>query len=219
VEAPSDLEFDAPSADTAAADRDLWGLYAESMPAEEREPPRVIVASVAAGDAVLTRARRAATGTVGFAVTHLLKQPPAAFLVYLAVAKQERGGGIGSQLFEYAWSTAERAAAERGRDLLGVTWEIDDPDRAPNVAEREHRVRRRNFFAHLGGAPLGVAYLQPPVNGPAPVPMRLMWRGKQGRATPDIHALVRAIYFEKYGAANGVRKATLDRLLEQVLAT
>jgi GNAT superfamily N-acetyltransferase len=218
VEARSDLEFDAPSADTAGADRELWSLYAESMPAEEREPRRVIVASVAAGDAVLTRARQPA-GTIGFAVTHLLKQPPAAFLVYLAVARQARGGGIGSRLFEYAWSTAERAAAERGYELLGVTWEIDDPDRAPNAAEREHRVTRRNFFARLGGAPLAVAYLQPPVNGPVPVPMRLMWRGKAGQPSPDVRALVRAIYFEKYGAANGVRTETLERLLEQSLAS
>ena len=216
---PNDLVFDAPSADAAAADRDLWALYGESMPVEEREPRRVIVASVAAGDAVVARARHGATRTVGFAVTHLLKQPPAAFLVYLAVAEQERGAGIGGRLFEYAWGTAERVAASRGSELLGVTWEIDDPERAPNSAEREHRVRRRNFFARLGGAPLAVAYLQPPVNGPAPVPMRLMWRAKPGRASPDVRALVRAIYFEKYGAANGVRTETLDSLLEQVLAT
>jgi GNAT superfamily N-acetyltransferase len=188
------------------------------MPADEREPRRVILASVAAGDAVLTRARRAET-TVAFAVTHLLKRPPTAFLVYLAVAKEQRGGGIGSTLFEHAWSTAERVAAGRGSDLLGMIWEIDDPERAPDDPERQRRVKRREFFMRLGGTPLAAAYLQPPVNGPAPVPMRLMWRGRPGRVSPPVQDLVRAIYFEKYGAANGIAAATLEGLLERVRAT
>lgn len=212
------LAFDTPLAESAAADADLWAMYAESMPSEEREPREVILASVAAGDAVLARARRT-TATVGFAVTHLLQHPPTAFLVYLAVATQQRGSGIGSRLFEYAWSTAQRVAAGRGIGLLGMTWEIDDPERAPEGAERQRRVKRRQFFARLGGEPLAVRYFQPPVNGPAAVPMLLMWRGKPGTASPEVAELVRAIYFEKYGAANGVPAATLDRLLTRVFAT
>lgn len=211
------LTFDTPSADAAATDRDLWAMYAESMPSEEREPPAVILASVAAGNAVLARARLAA-GTVGFAVTHLLERPRAAFLVYLAIAKHYRGGGIGSRLFEYAWSTAERAAASRGAELLGITWEIDDPERVPEGAERQRRLQRRRFFARLGGETLPLAYLQPPVNGPSAVPMLLLWRGKSGRAHPQLVELVRAIYFEKYGAANGIPAATLEELLLRVFA-
>jgi GNAT superfamily N-acetyltransferase len=211
------LTFDTPSADTAAGDPVLWTMYTESMPSEEREPPAVILASVAAGNAILTRARLAAA-TVGFAVTHLLERPPVAFLVYLAVATQHRGGGIGSQLFEYAWSTAERAAAGRELDLLGMTWEIDDPELAPEGPERQRRLQRRRFFERLGGEPLRVTYLQPPVNGPA-VPMLLLWRGKSGRARPKVAELVRAIYFEKYGAANRIPSVTLDGLLKRVFVT
>ena len=205
------IEFDAPPAETGATDAALWALYAESMPAEEREPRDVILASVAAGDAVLTRARQDAA-TVGFAVTHLLRRPPAAFLVYLAVARERRGGGIGGELFEHAWRTAERTAAGRGSNLLGMTWEIDDPERASDAAERQRRVKRRRFFERLGGAALAVEYVQPPVNGPMPVPMLLMWRG---RPAPPVSDLVRAIYFEKYGAANGIPIATLEALLER----
>lgn len=211
------LTFDTPSADAAATDRALWTMYAESMPSEEREPPAVILASVAAGNAVLARARLAA-GTVGFAVTHLLERPPAAFLVYLAIAKPYRGGGIGSRLFEYAWSTAERAVAGRGIDLLGMAWEIDDPARTTEDAERQRRLRRQEFFARLGGKPLAVRYFQPPVNGPTAVPMLLLWRGRPGTASPQVGELVRAIYFEKYGAANGIPAATLEELLQRVFA-
>ena len=212
------LVFDLPPAESAASDEDLWSLYAQSMPTEEREPRAVILASVNAGDAVLTRARRA-EATVGFAVTHLLKRPAAAFLVYLAVARQLRGGGIGSSLFEFAWRAAERIAAGRGIDLLGMTWEIDDPERAPDATERQRRVKRREFFTRLGGERLAAAYYQPPVNGPTPVPMLLMWRGRPERASPPVRDLVRAIYFEKYGAANGVPAETLEALLERALAT
>jgi GNAT superfamily N-acetyltransferase len=188
------------------------------MPSEEREPREVILASVQAGDAVLTRARRDAA-TIGFAVTHLLKHPPAAFLVYLAVAPNQRGGGIGSRLFEHAWVTAESVAAGRSSKLLGMTWEIDDPQRAPDDAERQRRVKRSEFFTRLGGAPLAAAYFQPPVNGPKPVPMLLMWRGQQGRAAPAVTDLVRAIYFEKYGAANGIATAILEELLKRLHST
>ena len=212
------LIFDAPPAETAASDRDVWSLYSESMPTEEREPRSIILASVQAGDAVLTRARQGAA-TIGFTVTHLLKHPPAAFLIYLAVAAKQRGGGIGSRLFEHAWITAQSVAALRGSELLGMTWEIDDPELAPDDAERQRRVRRSEFFRRLGGVPLPGAYFQPPVNGPKPVPMLLMWRGKPGRSTPPVADLVRAIYFEKYGAANGIAAGILEALFKRVHST
>lgn len=218
MQAGDSLIFDAPPAETAASDRDVWSLYSESMPAEEREPRRIILASVQAGDAVLTRARQGAT-TVGFTVTHLLKHPPAAFLVYLAVAAKQRGGGIGSRLFEHAWITAESVAARRGSELLGMTWEIDDPELAPDDAERQRRVKRNDFFTRLGGTPLPGAYFQPPVNGPKAVPMLLMWRGTQGRLMPSVPDLVRAIYFEKYGAANGISTEVLEALFKRVHST
>jgi len=210
------LSFDDASAESAAADEGLWKLYAESMPADEREPRAVILASMAAGDVVLTRARHDAT-TVGFAVTHLLRSPAAAFLVYLAVAPQERGAGIGRELFESAWNSAQRAAAGRGIEVIGMVWEIDDPDLAQDGAERQRRAKRRNFFTRLGGNSLPVAYLQPPINGPSPVPMLLMWRAKPGAAPPQIADLVRAIYCEKYGAANGLPAETLEPLIDRVL--
>ena len=50
MQASDSTDFDAPPADIVASDRDVWSLYAESMPAEEREPREVILASVRAGD-------------------------------------------------------------------------------------------------------------------------------------------------------------------------
>ena len=52
--------------------------------------------------------------------------------------------------------------------------------------------------------------------GIAAVPMRLMFRPTEGEATmrPEtVEALVRAIYFDKYGAINGIDRSILDELL------
>jgi GNAT superfamily N-acetyltransferase len=209
------VSFDLPTNVEAASDAAVWQLYATSFPPEEREPEEVILASVANGAALLTRARTERT-TCGFAVVHLLTHPPVAFLVYLAVSREHRGHGIGSRLFAYTWDQAMRVASTRGRELRGMIWEVDAPAQARTERERRRRLRRIEFFQRLGASALTTNYLQPPVNGPDPVSMMLMYRGTAGQPSPAARDLVHAIYFEKYGAANGVPTATLRRLLERI---
>jgi GNAT superfamily N-acetyltransferase len=210
----AEFEFDTPSVELATTDLVLWALYDTSFPANEREPRDVILASIAANKAVLARARAGGT-TLGFSVTHILRNPPAAFLVYLAVSPEHRGSGIGGRLFEYSWNASKKLASSVDLMLQGIAWEIDIPEGSETTEEHERRSRRRAFFGRLGGEQLDVNYVQPPVNGPA-VPMLLMWRSAKGML-PQINQLIRAIYYEKYGAANGIRAEILDDLLARAL--
>lgn len=192
-----------------------WGIYEDSFPASEREPPGVVVGSVRRGDGLALRARCGGQ-TVGLATAHLLTAPPAVFLIYLAAARGLRGRGVGGALFAHAWRAGAQSLAARGLRAAGMIWEVDSPGAAGGEEESRRRERRIAFFARHGGELLPRPYLQPPVDGVAPVPMSLMFRPAEGLDTPPppvIDALVRAMYFEKYGAANGIPADVLERLL------
>ena len=210
-----DIRFDCPSADELAGDKESWRIYEESLPPEEREPSEVILDSLRRSLGAALRARHAGV-TIGIATTHLLLDPAAVFLVYLAIDSRYRDAGNGAMLFEYAWSSSEVQLRGRGYNPLGLIWEVDDPREAGNPNEELLRRRRIRFFERQGGAILARPYLQPPVNGTEPVPMQLMYRPSKGVTMPDaatIDALVRAIYFEKYGGMNGIPSQTLQSLL------
>jgi GNAT superfamily N-acetyltransferase len=177
-------------------DERFWEIYDQSFPVEEREPRSVIVNAARAGVGRIARAHRDGV-TVGVASAHLLKD--ALFLVYLAVDPALRGQGIGRALFDFV-----------AADSSQVIWEVDRPELAPDANERLRRERRIGFFRRVGGEPLDHPYRQPPLGDDLPpVPMLLMARPRPS----DIGALVRAIYFEKYGAQNGIAVATLEALL------
>lgn len=206
------IEIDCVSAEDLALDAEWWRIYEASLPARERESRAVILGSLGRGVGVAFRARRGQT-TVGMATIHLLKRPPAVFLVYLAVADGGRGRGVGGSLLEKAWEHGmERLQAE---DLqpVGMVWEVDSPDGGDSTRIAERRIA---FFERHRGRVIDSRYLQPPVDGIAPVPMSLMFRavegsGEPGRAT--VEALVRGIYEEKYGAINGIDGSVLSELL------
>jgi hypothetical protein len=213
----SDIFFDCPSAVELAQDRQWWKIYEDSLPADEREPPEVILESLRRSVGLALRARRA-DATVGIATTHLLFHPAAVFLVYLAVDSRHRDVGVGGMLFEEAWRSSAHRMREKRYSPLGLIWEVDDPEDVENPAERLQRLRRIRFFERHGGVPLSRTYLQPPLNGPEPVPMRLMFRPGEGAPMPDAataEALVRAIYFEKYGEVNRIPVRTLQGLLRK----
>jgi len=189
-----------------------WRIYNDSFPPSEREPPDVILKSVLRGVGMAFRARRRGV-TYGLATTHLLKDPAAVFLVYLAVAREERNQGAGGELLQGAWEHAAVRLRAQGLRPLGLVWEVDLPQ--PAAGDADVRQRRIAFFQRHGGQLLERPYLQPPVDGIAPVPMRLMFRLAEGEGTPTpetVKALVRAIYFDKYGAINGIDRSILEEL-------
>lgn len=203
------------TAEELRVDDTWWRIYKDSFPASEREPAEVIVESVLRGVGMVFRARRRGV-TFGLATTHLLKDPAAVFLVYLAVAREERNRGAGGELLQGAWKSGAVRLRAQGLHPLGLIWEVDPPQPAAGAADA--RQRRIAFFQRHGGQFLERPYLQPPVDGIAVVPMSLMFRSVEDEGTPTaeiVDALVRGIYFDKYGAINGIDRSILEDLLSR----
>jgi len=206
--------FDSPGAEELARDSAWWRIYEDSFPASEREPAEVILDSLLRDAGVAFRARSDA-GTAGLATTHLLRQPPAVFLVYLAIDRAHRDRGLGGALFAHAWRISAQHLRRRGLEPLGMVWEVDPPS-APGASDLDARARRVAFFERCGGSLLPETYLQPPVDGVAPVAMRLMYLPAEGTGLPApevIRDLIHGIYFEKYAAVNHIPEEILNHLL------
>ena len=202
----SDTHFDCPGAEELERDAAWWEIYRDSFPANEQEPEAVVVGSLVNGAGLAFRARQEQT-TIGIATTHLLHQPAAAFLVYLAIDRGHQDAGLGGVLLEHVWTSSMEQLRARGLDPVGMVWE---------VAADSSGERRISFFRRHGGVLLPVRYFQPPVDGVAAVPMQLMFR--PCAQMPDAiatDALVRSMYFEKYGAMNGIAGEVLTKLLSQ----
>jgi len=211
------LFFTSLTASDLSSDGSWWEIYNEAFPLTEREPPPVIVSSLEMGVGQAFAARSNGK-TIAIATTHLLKNPPAVFLVYLATKKGLRGRGSGGQLLEYAWKSGCQKLSEHGFPVTGLVAEVDAPDQSDDSEEKHVRERRIAFFARHGTELLARAYTQPAVDGTTTVPMRLVFRPAEGFESPDstfTDALVRAIYLEKYHAANGIAKESLISLLGQ----
>src|SRR5712692_1226821 len=138
--------FDSPGAEELSRDSAWWRIYEESFPVSEREPAEVILDSVRRDAGVAFRARSDA-GTVGLATTHLLRQPPAVFLVYLAMDRAHRDRGLGGALFAHAWRISAQHLRRRGLEPLGMVWEVDPPFHSGDLSARARRVA---FFERCG---------------------------------------------------------------------
>jgi len=195
------------------ADEAWWQIYEDSFPAAEREKQEVIVRSIDRGVGMAFRRRRQGV-TIGLATTHLLKDPAAVFLVYLAVDSNQRNQGTGGELLQGAWEAGAERLSQQGLEPVGLIWEVDRPE--PTAGDAGARLRRIAFFERHGGKLLDRPYMQPSLDGTTPVPMRLMLRPAGGNGIPEretIESLVRAMYFEKYGAINEIDGSTLEDLL------
>jgi hypothetical protein len=203
------------TAENLLSDSSWWEIYNEAFPLTEREPPQVIVNSIekGLGQAFIARSNGE---TIGIATTHLLKNPPTVFLVYLATKRGLRGQGCGGELLEYSWETGCKELSDHGYHASGLVAEVDAPDQSDNSEEKHVRVRRIAFFARHGFQTLPQAYTQPAVDGTTTVPMQLIFRPAKAFERPDstfTDGLVRAIYLEKYHAANGISEESLMSLL------
>jgi len=195
------------------SDQEWWQIYEDSFPAAEREAPDVIVKSVVQGVGMAFRIRREGV-TIGLATTHLLKDPAAVFLVYLAVDSTQRNQGTGGELLQGAWEAGAERLSQQGLEPVGLIWEVDRPE--PTAGDAGARLRRIAFFERHGGKVLDRPYMQPPLDGTTLVPMRLMLRPAGDDGIPEretIEGLVRAMYFEKYGAINEIDRSILEALL------
>jgi hypothetical protein len=92
-------------ADELALDRQWWGIYQESFPENEREPAAVILESLRRRVGFAYRARLKSE-TIGIATTHLLMEPAAVFLVYLAAGQDRRGACVSRKFDLRVFGTA-----------------------------------------------------------------------------------------------------------------
>jgi ribosomal protein S18 acetylase RimI-like enzyme len=198
-------------------DNAWWEIYDEAFPRSERESPQIILKSLERKVGLAIRASAGNT-TIAIATTHLLKDPPAVFLVYLAIDRNMRGSGHGGRLLEFAWHSGIQRLSEIGLDAVGFVCEVDSPEVTDDVAEKHLRERRIAFFSRHGCKLLPSRYIQPPVDGSTLVPMRLMFRAAENHRDLELtltKRLVRSIYFEKYNAINNISTETLENLLQK----
>jgi GNAT superfamily N-acetyltransferase len=210
---PSSSRIESVGAEALARDAAWWRIYEQSFASPSREPVEVILKSLREGVGLAFRACDAAGTTIALATTHLLKQPPAVFLVYLAVDERDRGRGLGRRVLEHAWS----ASAARVREALGMIWEVDAAP-APGAEPSPEYRRRIAFYERCGAVLLSAGYRQPPVDGSTILPLQLMFRPAHAAARPDaetVHAMIRAMYAEKYLAMNGIPADLLASLEER----
>jgi hypothetical protein len=203
------------TAEDLRSDDAWWRIYEDSFPKSERESPEIILESLRRGVGMALRIRNESV-TFGLATTHLLMNPPAVFLVYLAIAREERSRGAGAALLQSSWEKGASSLWEKGLRPLGMIWEVDTPN--PDSEDAEARRKRIAFFERNGGMLLDRPYLQPPIDGIATVPMRLMFRAAEGDTPPSpemVEGYVRALYFEKYGAINGIERTILEDMLRR----
>lgn len=179
-----------------------WDLYERSFADEVREPRECVLRSLRDGVGVAVRLR-IDSRTIALGTTHLLVNPPAVFLVYLAVAEDFRGQGYGRRMLNYAWERSVEEMRRLHRAALGMVWETGETS---------------GFFERQGGVILPGRYQQPPLGpGLRAVPLTLMWRAAEDGFVPDeakTEELVRGMYFEKYAAINGVPAGELERLID-----
>src|SRR6516225_9839117 len=107
-------------------DQSWWEIYQDSFSANEREPEGVILESLRKRVGVAYRARSNGV-TVGLGTTHLLMEPAAVFLVYLAMGREHRGEGLGADLLELAWRDSTSRLLDMGLKPQGMVWEVDPP--------------------------------------------------------------------------------------------
>lgn len=201
------------SAEKLGRDDGWWRIYDASFPAEEREPREVVLRGVERDVALVSRLSLAGR-TAGIASAHLLARSATVFLVYLAMDPRERGRHFGAVLWEFTWQAAVERLRQRGLAPRGMVWEVEMPRSMDSPFAREAKERRLRFFQARGGVLLPLRYIQPPVAGIA-VPMGLMFYGSMTIGT-DLRQIVEEMYFEKYGAVNGIDGRVLAGLLERM---
>lgn len=199
------------------ADITWWDLYHETFSGEEKEPPHTILNSLDKGVGLAFRVSNKEK-TIGLATVHLLTNPAAVFLVYLAIAPEARNKQIGSHFFDYIYQTGAAKLKEMGYRSVGFVWEIT-AKQTHDAEEVDAFNRKVNFFQQNGGALLPYKYYQPPLNGKNKVPMHVMFRpGDEGvtMEATNPSELIQAIYFEKYAAVNFINHQLLHELLQDI---
>jgi GNAT superfamily N-acetyltransferase len=175
--------------------RELYEIYAASIPVREQKPEAWICAMVRAPECTVWVMKGAGRVT-GFSI---LFAPPAerfALLEYMAVAPQWRNRGVGSALFQ---QTVQRAVSPE-RPSLPIVLEVD-ADRAPG-GDHAIRARRQQFYRRLGCVRIaGLHYILPlPGEGPPPEMDLMVYAAEPLRRLPktELERWLKTVYRDVY---------------------
>jgi GNAT superfamily N-acetyltransferase len=175
--------------------RELYEIYAVSIPARERKPEAWICAMVRTPEYRFWVMPGEARHIEGFSILFL---PPAerfALLEYMAVAPERRNHGVGSTLFRQ--STARVPPQHRSVPML---LEVDSDREAS--ADREMRARRQQFYRRLGCVRIsGLRYILPlPGEGPVPEMDLMLYAAEPPRplAKTELERWLKTIYRDVY---------------------
>lgn len=139
-------------------------LYHEAFPSNERHPDEVILQRITSGSSILYVAETK-DQFVGFALLHDLTVVPFVLLDYLAVQRDLRGKGYGSEMLRFV-----REKCWQQDTFLLV--EAEEPEFGEN---QNDRLRRIHFYQRNGGCLIPkINYLLPPLDNTFPTEMKLI---------------------------------------------
>lgn len=166
-------------------------LYHEAFPSNERHPDEVILQRIKSGESFLYVAETK-NQFAGFALLHDLTVVPFILLDYLAVHKDLRCQGYGSELLRFVREKCRKADTS-------LLVEAEDPDFGDN---RDERLRRIHFYQRNGGRMIPkINYLLPPLDQTFPTEMKLMAFKNDNQVElkkEQLFALVTALYKQLY---------------------
>lgn len=192
--------------------RQALTIYRESFPENERHRDAVVAQRLENGFYQLWIGEDS-SGVAMFALLHKLTETGFVLLDYIALRRDVRGGGAGSQ---FCQRIIERFFAGGERLLL----EVEDPNFGDN---RQERVRRLDFYRRLGARELlDVPYKMPPLAYGAATEMILLLAPVEGTSSLAgvlVRGLITQIYAELYhrDANDGLLRSILKQVPETVL--
>ena len=149
--------------------QEVYPRYTEDFAKEEQKSSRQLEALLKGGNYKLLFAiDNAIEQIIGYAFIYEFACMPAIWIDYIAINKEHRGSGYGSEFF--------KKIAEYKQDGIGVFLEVEMPE-AEDKDDRAIQLRRISFYERLGAEKLDVPYLLPTENGG--FPMYLYFKSSQ----------------------------------------
>jgi hypothetical protein len=182
--------------DTSTQDfKEVLGIYLEAFPENERQTADKIKTRIEQGYYSLLVAKRNQS-VAGFSLLCQFTDFNFGLLDYMAVQKDQRGLGIGSDLFSNTFKILRQ-----GIPTSFLLLEVEDPAFG-NPSEKDARLRRVRFYRNQGAKTINnFEYLVPPLAGNSPTNMLLMvyTESKLMAFTPQsLSHIITAIYSKVY---------------------
>ena len=200
-----------------ANDQEWWEIYRSSFPKEELLKEQTII-DLVQSESATTFYTALNDQSVALAVTLPNKRIPAATLWYLAVSKELKGTGIGSELMHHSLTTNQELFGNPD-DAFGLIAEVDDPNEIGiSSEERDIRIRRQKFYIERhNGQLLEQEYYLPALNPEDdPYKMDLIVCGEGVTPSPDYAEGAVLDLYDFYAESKQVTRENLDALLNEL---